>query len=225
MKKLLVFFVTIACLVVVTGCGTRLRDIAYSYTNKSTGEVTVIRLYANGKVLINRFNRWSLKNKDKIHMCKGSNIVGASYNKIDSIINITIDGNIIDKIIVQKDGGLRYKSDVYRPDERFKDIKPVGEYGGKAYETKSNGNGLYMCFIDEETVLIASLNRYSDNIDVDYYDYDVSADKIVISDKNFIFRAEGENYLVMDNGWGKIVMKYTGFVDDYKLWNYILSDE
>lgn len=218
------FFVTIICAVMVAGCGTELKDIAYSYTNKSNGEVTVIRLYENGKVLINRFNRLSLENKDKIHMCKGSNVLGASYNIVDSIINVTVEDYITDKIIVQKDGGLRYKSDVYRPDKRFKDIRPIGKYGGKAYEAKDEGNGLYMCFIDDKTVLLASLNRSSDNVDVDYYDYEVSGDNVVISDKNFIFKSEGENYLVMDNGWGKIVMKYTGLVDDYKLWNYILSD-
>ena len=114
---------------------------------------------------------------------------------------------VFDKIIVQKDGGIRYKADVYRPDKRFKDIKPVGKYGGKSYESKGDDGNMYMCFIDEKTVLLATEGG------LDYYDYEISNGKILISGKNLIF-----------SNWTSLVMKYKGIVDDYKLWNYVLSD-
>ena len=51
-----------------------------------------------------------------------------------------------------------------------------------------------------------------------------SAGKILISGKNLIFKPEGDNYLVLESNWASLVMKYKGIVDDYKLWNYVLSD-
>lgn len=224
MKRIFNFLIVVICVIMTTGCESKLKDMAYSYTNESSGTVSVIRLYNNGKVLINRFSKWDIEGDEEIYMIKGRNMVCASYERRDSIINIIVGDEIRDKIIIQKDGGIRYKADVYRPDKRFKNIKPVGKYGGKSYEADDESTKLYMCFIDEETVLLASQGNYSDNIDLDYYKYEISGDKIIISGKGLIFKPEGENYLIMNNEWASLVMKYTGIVDDYKLYNYVLSD-
>lgn len=218
MKKLINFLFVVVCVIMTTACESELKDMAYSYTNKSNGDVTVIRLYKGGNVLINKFTKWDVEDKDEIYMYKGRHIIGASYSRIDSIINIKNEYEVFDKIIVQKDGGIRYKADVYRPDKRFKDIKPVGKYGGKSYESKGDDGNMYMCFIDEKTVLLATEGG------LDYYDYEISNGKILISGKNLIFKPEGDNYLVLESNWTSLVMKYKGMVDDYELWSYILSD-
>lgn len=218
MKKLINFLIVVVCVIMTTACESELKDMAYSYTNKSNGDVTVIRLYKNGKVLINRFSKWDVEDKDEIYMYKGKHVIGASYGRIDSIINIKNEYEVFDKIIIQKDGGIRYKADVYRPDKRFKDIKPVGKYGGRAYESKGDDGHVYMCFIDEKTVLFAT------HSEMDFYDYEISNGKIMIIGKNLIFKPEGDNYLVLDSSWTTVVMKYKGVVDDYELWSYILSD-
>ena len=75
-----------------------------------------------------------------------------------------------------------------------------------------------MCFIDEKTVLLATEGG------LDYYDYEISNGKILISGKNLIFKPEGDNFLVLESNWTSLVMKYKGIVDDYELWNYVLSD-
>lgn len=88
---------------------------------------------------------------EELYLCYGKMMQRASYQQLNDVINILQHNEITDKIILQEDGGLRYKADVYWPDKRFKDIKPVGKYGGKAYIANlSEGNGaIYLAFIND----------------------------------------------------------------------------
>lgn len=64
---------------------------------------------------------------EELYLCYGKMMQRASYQQLNDVINILQHNEITDKIILQEDGGLRYKADVYWPDKRFKDIKPVGK--------------------------------------------------------------------------------------------------
>ena len=41
MKKLINFLFVVVCVIMTTACESELKDMAYSYTNKSNGDVTV----------------------------------------------------------------------------------------------------------------------------------------------------------------------------------------
>lgn len=229
MKKILNYTIAMLCMVMAFGCSNGVKDMAYSYTNPQNGDVTVIRLYEKkGKVLITKFSAWEIEqHQEELYLCYGKAILGASYQQLDDVINIMQHNEITDKIILQEDGGLRYKADVYWPDKRFKDIKPVGKYGGKAYIANlSEGDGaIYLAFINERklyyVVFNAKINEFED---VKLCDYEISGKKILVSDLDLFFEEEGENFLIMNTGWSYVTFKSIGELDDYKLWEDVLSE-
>lgn len=229
MKKILNYTIAMLCMFMAFGCSNGVKDMAYSYTDQISGDVTVIRLFEEkGKVLITRFSAWEIEqHQEELYLCYGKMMQRASYQQLDDVINIMQHNEITDKIILQEDGGLRYKADVYWPDKRFKDIKPVGKYGGKAYIANlSEGNGaIYLAFINERklyyVVFNAKINEFKD---VKLCDYEISGKKILVSDLDLFFEEEGENFLIMNTGWSYVTFKSIGELDDYKLWEDVLSE-
>ncbi|WP_455998831.1 hypothetical protein [Phocaeicola barnesiae] len=82
MKKILNYTIAMLCMFMAFGCSNGVKDMAYSYTDQISGDVTVIRLFEEkGKVLITRFSAWEIEqHQEELYLCYGKMMQRAAEN-------------------------------------------------------------------------------------------------------------------------------------------------
>ncbi|MCH5327432.1 MAG: hypothetical protein J1E02_00290 [Coprobacter sp.] len=167
-----------------------------------------IKLYDNGAILFSKISTDIVRENKNLYMCYG-HMDGAFYKRRGNIINVIEN----DEVIEIESNGLKYQEMIFKPDNRFKEIKRVGKYAGKCYEAEFDNKKIYLVFIDnQELYMIAG---YSDT---GIYSYDISKGKILINKLNIVLKEESSDYLIFDNDWVNIIFKFKENMTDYSLW-------
>lgn len=222
MKRLSNITAAIMLLVLTTGCKSGITDVVYTHTDGET--LTAIQLFDNEKILISEIPLWKANEHDDLYMCYGRIVLAASYQKANGFAYLTEGSTITDERIFFDKEGLKYKGQIYKPDKRVKRINPQGKYGGKCYAASDDEGGAFLVFINDKKLLFLSYNTY-EITQKTFSNYTISGKKIIADELNMVFEDEGNERLIMDNDWTMIIFKFKEDMNDYTLWNKILSNE
>ena len=157
-------------------------------------------------------------------MCYGRIVLAASYQKANGFAYLMEGSTITDERIFFEKEGLKYKGQIYKPDKRVKRIKLQGKYGGKCYAASDDEGGAFLVFINDKKLLFLSYNTY-EITQKTFSNYTISGKKIIADELNMVFEDEGNERLIMDNDWTMIIFKFKEDMNDYTLWDKILSNE
>lgn len=222
MKRLSNITAAIMLLILTTGCKSGITDVVYTHTDGET--LIAIQLFDNEKILISEIPLWEFDEHDDLYMCYGRIVLAASYQKANGFAYLMEGSTITDERIFFEKEGLKYKGQIYKPDKRVKRINPQGKYGGKCYAASDDEGGAFLVFINDKKLLFLSYNTY-EITQKTFSNYTISGKKIIADELNMVFEDEGNERLIMDNDWTMIIFKFKEDMNDYTLWNKILSNE
>ena len=222
MKRLSNITAAIMLLILTTGCKSGITDVVYTHTDGET--LTAIQLFDNEKILISEIPLWEFDEHDDLYMCYGRIVLAASYQKANGFAYLMEGSTItVERIFFEKES-LKYKGQIYKPDKRVKRINPQGKYGGKCYAASDDEGGAFLVFINDKKLLFLSYNTY-EITQKTFSNYTISGKKIIADELNMVFEDEGNERLIMDNDWTMIIFKFKEKINDYTLWENILSNE
>lgn len=222
MKRLSNITAAIMLLILTTGCKSGITDVVYTHTDGET--LTAIQLFDNEKILISEIPLWKVNEHDDLYMYYGRIVLAASYQKANGFAYLMEGSTITDERIFFEKEGLKYKDQIYKPDKRVKRINPQGKYGGKCYAASDDEGGAFLVFINDKKLLFLSYNTY-EITQKTFSNYTISGKKIIADELNMVFEDEGNERLIMDNDWTMIIFKFKEEINDYTLWENILSNE
>lgn len=222
MKRLLNITTALMIIVLTAGCQNDETNIVYTRIDKDI--LTAIQLFDNGKILISEIPLWEFDEHDELYMCYGRIVLAASYQKANGFAYLMEGSTIIDERIFFEKEGLKYKGQIYKPDKRVQRIKSQGKYGGKCYAASDDEGGAFLVFINDKKLLFLSYNTYRITQKT-FSNYTISGKKIIADELNMVFEDEGNDRLIMDNDWTMIIFKFKEDMNDYTLWDKILSNK
>lgn len=222
LRRLLNITTALMIIVLITGCQNDETNIVYTRIDKDI--LTAIQLFDNGKILISEIPLWEFDEHDDLYMCYGRIVLAASYQKANGFAYLMEGSTITDERIFFEKESLKYKGQIYKPDKRVKRINPQGKYGGKCYAASDDEGGAFLVFINDKKLLFLSYNTY-EITQKTFSNYTISGKKIIADELNMVFEDEGNERLIMDNDWTMIIFKFKEDMNDYTLWNKILSNE
>ena len=222
MRRLLNITTVFMILALAAGCQNDETDVVYTRVDGET--LTAIQLFDNEKILISEIPLWEFDEHDDLYMCYGRIVLAASYQKANGFAYLMEGSTITDERKKKKKEGLKYKGQIYKPDKRVKRINPQGKYGGKCYAASDDEGGAFLVFINDKKLLFLSYNTY-EITQKTFSNYTISGKKIIADELNMVFEDEGNERLIMDNDWTMIIFKFKEDMNDYTLWNKILSNE
>lgn len=222
LRRLLNITTALMIIVLITGCQNDETNIVYTRIDKDI--LTAIQLFDNGKILISEIPLWEFDEHDDLYMCYGRIVLAASYQKANGFAYLMEGSTITDERIFFDKEGLKYKGQIYKPDKRVKRINPQGKYGGKCYAASDDEGGAFLVFINDKKLLFLSYNTY-EITQKTFSNYTISGKKIIADELNMVFEDEGNERLIMDNDWTMIIFKFKEKINDYTLWENILSNE
>lgn len=222
MKRLFNITTVLVIITLAAGCQNDETDVVYTRIDGET--LTAIQLFDNEKILISEIPLWKVNEHDDLYMCYGRIVLAASYQKANGFAFLMEGSTITDERIFFEKEGLKYKGQIYKPDKRVKRIKLQGKYGGKCYAASDDEGGAFLVFINDKKLLFLSYNTY-EITQKTFSNYTISGKKIIADELNMVFEDEGNERLIMDNDWTMIIFKFKEDMNDYTLWNKILSNE
>ncbi len=222
MRRLLNITTVFMILALAAGCQNDETDVVYTRVDGET--LTAIQLFDNEKILISEIPLWEFDEHDDLYMCYGRIVLAASYQKANGFAYLMEGNTITDERIFFEKEGLKYKGQIYKPDKRVKRINPQGKYGGKCYAASDDEGGAFLVFINDKKLLFLSYNTY-EITQKTFSNYTISGKKIIADELNMVFEDEGNERLIMDNDWTMIIFKFKEKINDYTLWENILSNE
>lgn len=222
MKRLFNITTVLVIITLAAGCQNDETDVVYTRIDGET--LTAIQLFDNEKILISEIPLWKVNEHDDLYMCYGRIVLAASYQKANGFAFLMEGSTITDERIFFEKEGLKYKGQIYKPDKRVKRINPQGKYGGKCYAASDDEGGAFLVFINDKKLLFLSYNTY-EITQKTFSNYTISGKKIIADELNMVFEDEGNERLIMDNDWTMIIFKFKEDMNDYTLWNKILSNE
>ena len=222
MKRLFNITTVLVIITLAAGCQNDETDVVYTRIDGET--LTAIQLFDNEKILISEIPLWKVNEHDDLYMCYGRIVLAASYQKANGFAYLMEGSTITDERIFFEKEGLKYKGQIYKPDKRVKRIKLQGKYGGKCYAASDDEGGAFLVFINDKKLLFLSYNTY-EITQKTFSNYTISGKKIIADELNMVFEDEGNERLIMDNDWTMIIFKFKEDMNDYTLWNKILSNE
>lgn len=222
MKRLFNITTVLVIITLAAGCQNDETDVVYTRIDGET--LTAIQLFDNEKILISEIPLWKVNEHDDLYMCYGRIVLAASYQKANGFAFLMEGSTITDERIFFEKEGLKYKGQIYKPDKRVKRIKLQGKYGGKCYAASDDEGGAFLVFINDKKLLFLSYNTY-EITQKTFSNYTISGKKIIADELNMVFEDEGNERLIMDNDWTMIIFKFKEDMNDYTLWDKILSNE
>lgn len=222
MKRLFNITTVLVIITLAAGCQNDETDVVYTRIDGET--LTAIQLFDNEKILISEIPLWKVNEHDDLYMCYGRIVLAASYQKANGFAFLMEGSTITDERIFFDKEGLKYKGQIYKPDKRVKRINPQGKYGGKCYAASDDEGGAFLVFINDKKLLFLSYNTY-EITQKTFSNYTISGKKIIADELNMVFEDEGNERLIMDNDWTMIIFKFKEKINDYTLWENILSNE
>lgn len=222
MKRLFNITTVLVIITLAAGCQNDETDVVYTRIDGET--LTAIQLFDNEKILISEIPLWKVNEHDNLYMCYGRIVLAASYQKANGFAFLMEGSTITDERIFFEKEGLKYKGQIYKPDKRVKRIKLQGKYGGKCYAASDDEGGAFLVFINDKKLLFLSYNTY-EITQKTFSNYTISGKKIIADELNMVFEDEGNERLIMDNDWTMIIFKFKEDMNDYTLWDKILSNE
>ena len=222
MKRLFNITTVLVIITLAAGCQNDETDVVYTRIDGET--LTAIQLFDNEKILISEIPLWKVNEHDDLYMCYGRIVLAASYQKANGFAYLMEGSTITDERIFFEKEGLKYKGQIYKPDKRVKRIKLQGKYGGKCYAASDDEGGAFLVFINDKKLLFLSYNTY-EITQKTFSNYTISGKKIIADELNMVFEDEGNERLIMDNDWTMIIFKFKEDMNDYTLWDKILSNE
>lgn len=222
MKRLFNITTVLVIITLAAGCQNDETDVVYTRIDGET--LTAIQLFDNEKILISEIPLWKVNEHDDLYMCYGRIVLAASYQKANGFAFLMEGSTITDERIFFEKEGLKYKGQIYKPDKRVKRINPQGKYGGKCYAASDDEGGAFLVFINDKKLLFLSYNTY-EITQKTFSNYTISGKKIIADELNMVFEDEGNERLIMDNDWTMIIFKFKEDMNDYTLWDKILSNE
>ena len=222
MKRLFNITTVLVIITLAAGCQNDETDVVYTRIDGET--LTAIQLFDNEKILISEIPLWKVNEHDNLYMCYGRIVLAASYQKANGFAFLMEGSTITDERIFFEKEGLKYKGQIYKPDKRVKRINPQGKYGGKCYAASDDEGGAFLVFINDKKLLFLSYNTY-EITQKTFSNYTISGKKIIADELNMVFEDEGNERLIMDNDWTMIIFKFKEDMNDYTLWDKILSNE
>lgn len=222
MKRLFNITTVLVIITLAAGCQNDETDVVYTRIDGET--LTAIQLFDNEKILISEIPLWKVNEHDDLYMCYGRIVLAASYQKANGFAFLMEGSTITDERIFFEKEGLKYKGQIYKPDKRVKRIKLQGKYGGKCYAASDDEGGAFLAFINDKKLLFLSYNTY-EITQKTFSNYTISGKKIIADELNMVFEDEGNERLIMDNDWTMIIFKFKEKINDYTLWENILSNE
>lgn len=222
LRRLLNITTALMIIVLITGCQNDETNIVYTRIDKDI--LTAIQLFDNEKILISEIPLWKVNEHDDLYMCYGRIVLAASYQKANGFAYLMEGSTITDERIFFEKESLKYKGQIYKPDKRVKRINPQGKYGGKCYAASDDEGGAFLVFINDKKLLFLSYNTY-EITQKTFSNYTISGKKIIADELNMVFEDEGNERLIMDNDWTMIIFKFKEKINDYTLWENILSNE
>lgn len=222
MKRLLNIITVLMIIVLGTGCRNDETGVIYTRTD---GEfLTAIQLFENGKILVSGIPLWKFDENEDLYMCYGQTMLAANYQKADGFAYLMNGTDTTNERIYFEKEGIKIQNQIYKPDKRVKRIEPKGKYGGKCYAASNDEGGAFLVFINDKKLLFLSYNTHRITKKT-FSNYTISDKKIIADELNMVFKDEGDERLIMDNDWTTIIFKYKENMDDYTLWDKILSNE